>query len=174
MKLLVTGAPGSGKTALAEYAVRAGYNNFFDTDKVPGLCEWREYSSGKVIGSVEDIEPQGGDSWYKTYGWYWRTQKLAELLQTPNPVICGSADNIMEFYGLFDQIILLYKNRADLVSNLMQPNRDQPNGKDPSHHDRILKWQETLADSLKSFRPIIINDNNLETSFQDVIQVLKT
>src|SRR5436309_3480872 len=124
MKLLVTGAPGTGKTVLVEYAHRYEYDNFFDTDMVIGLCEWREYTTGKVIGFVEEVTPLTGDEWYRTYGWYWKFAKLQEILQsTANPVICGSADNIMDFYSLFDKIVLLYKSREDIVNNLLTPGR---------------------------------------------------
>jgi hypothetical protein len=79
-KVLVTGAPGTGKTALVEYAKKHGRNNFFDTDLVKGLCEWREYATGKVIGDVESVVPKGGEAWYRTYGWYWKSDKMDELL----------------------------------------------------------------------------------------------
>lgn len=59
MKVLVTGAPGTGKTALVEYALKQGDKNYFDLDEIDGLCEWREYATGKVIGSVATIQPHG-------------------------------------------------------------------------------------------------------------------
>lgn len=175
MKLLVTGTPGSGKTALVEYALKHGCNNFFDSDTVKDLCEWREYASGKVVGSVETITPVGGDSWYTANGWYWKPEKIEQLLsRVKNPVICGSADNIADFFSKFDRIILLYKSREDIVSNLMQPERDQPNGKDPENHHRILQWQETLFEAVKPFDPLIITSNVVSTIFEKVSRVLNT
>lgn len=169
MKILVTGAPGTGKTTLVEYAIGHGADNFLDTDKLKGLCEWRSYETGNVLGSVEDTEPQGGESWYKTCGWYWIKSRMNEITtQVDDPIICGSADNVMEFYNYFDKVVLLYKSREDLVSNLLQPGREQPNGKSPEHHERILLWQEKLLSTLKPYSPLIIEDNNIETVFNKV------
>ena len=166
MNLLVIGAPGTGKTSLVEYAHSCGYKNFFDTDAVPGLCEWRN-------GPVEDVTPTGDESWYATNGWYWKPKKVSELLNSAeNPVICGSADNVFGFYGLFDKIVLLYKSREDIVHNLLAPGREQPNGKNPAHHDRILRWQGRLFESLKPFDATITGNNSVEVMFGKILQAL--
>lgn len=173
MKLLITGTPGSGKTFLVQYAHEHAGRNYFDTDAVKGLCEWRDYKTGDVVGAIEDIEPTGGELWYKTNGWYWKKSRMDELAASvSNPVICGSADNVMDFYGYFDKIALLYKSREDIVSNLTQPGREQPNGKDPAHHDRILKWQDRLLETLKPHAPIIITDNDIRIVFHKVSSLM--
>ena len=173
MKTLITGAPGTGKTTLVEYARQHGSMNFFDTDKVSGLCEWREYATGKVIGDVEGVEPVGGEQWYRTNGWYWKQDKMNELLRSiPDPIVCGSADNVMDYYGAFDRIVLLHKSREDIVHNLTRPERDQANGKDPVHYDRILRWQEKLEESLKPFHADLVSDNTIPAMFERVQSIL--
>lgn len=175
MKVLVTGAPGTGKSFLVRYAHERGYDNFFDTDEVKNLCEWRDYETGTIIGPVESVNPTGGESWYQQNGWYWKKPKIDELLASSgNIVICGSADNVMEFYPIFDKIILLYKNREDIVSNLMQPGREQANGKDPEHHERIWKWQEKLLQTTAPFNPMIINENNVGTTLSKIADVISS
>jgi len=175
MKTLVVGAPGTGKSTLVATAHRHGYINFFDTDKVVGLCEWRAYATGAVVGDIEVVTHPGTEAWYQTNGWYWKADKLCELLASAeDPVVCGSADNVAEFYGWFDQIILLRKSRADIVHNLTQPDRHQPNGKDPAHYDRILRWQDKLTDSLKGSRPIIVSSNTIEGMFEEVARLITT
>ncbi len=175
MKILVTGAPGTGKTFLVQRAQDIGRDNFYDTDAVKGLCEWRNYATGKVIGPVEHVKPIGGEVWYETNGWYWIKSKMDELTAgVTNPVVCGSADNVMEFYDYFDRIILLYKSREDIVSNLMQPGREQQNGKDPRHHERILKWQNKLLETTKPHNPVIIKDNNIQSVFQKIDELIKS
>jgi hypothetical protein len=89
------------------------------------------------------------------------------------PVVCGPVDNVMEFYDTFDKIVLLFKSREDIVSNLLRPGREQPNGKDPAHHDRILHWQEKLRDSLKDYSPVIVSDNTISVMFDKIMRLLK-
>lgn len=174
MKVLVTGAPGTGKSFLVKYAYKQGYDNFFDTDEVKNLCEWRDYETGTVIGPVEFVNPKGGESWYQQNGWYWKKTKMNQLTASvDDPVVCGSADNVMDFYGFFDKIVLLYKSRKDIVSNLTQPGREQPNGKDPEHHERILKWQEKLLQTTRPFNPIIISENDVGAVFRKISDIIK-
>ena len=174
MNILVTGAPGSGKTFLVNYARKNGQQIFIDTDDVEGLCEWRKYKTGELVGPVETVNPTGGEKWYKTNGWYWNEHKLKELIDKPGDcAVCGSADNIMDFYPLFDKIVLLYKNTDDLISNLMQPGREQPNGRDPAHHARLLKWQEHLLETSQKYHPVIIVDNNIGTIFEKINRLFR-
>ena len=175
MKVLVTGAPGTGKTHLVDYAIKHGDTRFFDTDKVQGLCEWREYQTGTVVGPVESVTPTGGDSWYRANGWYWKEDVLEHVMgKAEDIVVCGSSDNIFDCLKYFGFIVLLYKDHSDLVRNLMQPGRDQINGTDPDHHDRIFKWQEKLLVGTKKYNPLIFTHNNVEGLYQQIVSILGT
>src|SRR5688500_3937341 len=101
MSILVTGTPGSGKSSLVTYARNKEDGRFFDTDEISGLCEWREFKTGKSIGLVEDVGIKSEDVWHQRYGWYWRMSRLEQFLkENPNSVICGSSENVTDCYPL--------------------------------------------------------------------------
>jgi hypothetical protein len=54
---------------------------------------------------------------------------IQELLEMNDDVIlCGSSENIVDFYSLFDNIILLKVDEATLPKHLSHPARNNPFG----------------------------------------------
>jgi len=176
MNILVIGAQGSGKTTLVNYAIKQGKVNYIDTDYVEGLNEWRNYQTGEVLGYVGEVgsmDPKIEKNWHKLYGWYWEPSKLDEILSgRNNSIICGSADNAMEFYDKFDKIVLIYKAKEDLARNLFNLNSNQLSVKDLDQFNRYLCWQDRLLETTKPFNPTIIKDNNVEVIFEKVSKLI--
>lgn len=174
MNILLTGTPGSGKTALVDYTKELGDKRFVDTDYVEGLCEWREFETGKVLGDVsdyKDAEKAGGDAWYKKYGWYWKLDFLKQFLaENPNSIICGSSENIVDSYKYFDKIFILKKTEEELISNLNSPSRVNPFGKTPEQRKGFLKWQDYLIDEARKYNPIIIKGNVIANSYKLLVK----
>ena len=166
MAILITGTPGSGKTTLVHYANEHGDTRFFDADEISGLCEWREFKTGDVMGLVTDFMETGKDDWYERYGWYWRTDYLEEFLsKNPSAVICGSSENVVDCYPLFDELVMLQITESELLSNLASPTRNNPFGKTPKQRANFMNWQTYLIDSAKAFSPKIITGNNTAAAF---------
>lgn len=169
MNILVTGTPGSGKTTLVKYAKGKGDDRFFDADEIPGLCEWREFKTGKVLGLVSDHKETGQDNWYKKYGWYWIESRLKQFLaDNPDAIICGSAENIADCYKFFDKLILVRVTKDQLLHNLASPARENPFGNTPEQRKGFMEWQDYLIREAQKFSPTFIDGNNIDATYSKV------
>lgn len=170
MSTLVTGTPGSGKTTLTKYAESVNDGRFFDADEIPGLCEWRVFETGEVMGLVTEFIETGMDEWYTLFGWYWRPEVLKAFMKDhPDAVICGSAENTVECYGLFDQIYILKKNETELLANLASPDRNNPFGQTPDQRKNFMNWQDYLINEASAFQPIILEGNDITRIYKAII-----
>lgn len=173
MNALVTGTPGSGKTTLTQYASSINDGRFIDTDEMEGLCEWREFKTGKVLGLVTEYKETGRDDWYAKYGWYWKTDRLKSfLLDNPQAILCGSAENTVECYSLFDRIFILQKNENELLSNLASPGRNNPFGKTPDQRKNFMNWQDYLIKEAQQFSPVILTGNVISKTYEGILSGL--
>ncbi len=172
MATLVTGTPGSGKTTLTQYAASVGDKRFFDADEIAKLCEWREYETGNVLGYVTEQKETGLDEWYKKYGWYWRQDAMEKfLLQNPDAILCGSAENIVDFYPQFDRMFILMKTEDELLHNLASPDRNNPFGKTAEQRKNFMNWQEYLIREAEKYHPTILEGNLISESYNSIVSV---
>jgi broad-specificity NMP kinase len=174
MSILVTGTPGSGKTTLTQYAKSVGDKRFFDADEIVKLCEWREFDTGKVLGYVTEQKETGLDEWYKKYGWYWRQDAMNDFLaKHPDAILCGSAENITDYYSLFDKVVILKKTENELISNLASPDRSNPFGKTPEQRKGFMNWQDYLITEAGKFKPVILEGNDITSTYNTIIEIAK-
>lgn len=169
MSILVTGTPGSGKTTLVEYAKAQKDSRFFDADEIEGLCEWRKFKTGRVLGLVTEHKETGQDDWYETYGWYWRIDRLKDfLIHNPNGIICGSSENITNCYQFFEKLVIIRVTDEQLLSNITSPQRNNPFGKTENQRKGFMKWQDFLISEAKDQSPIFMDGNSTETAYQKI------
>ena len=100
---LVTGNPGSGKSALARELTRRGLLAI-DPDYDPELSHWKDAAGHRVDG------PQSPDQeWFGSHRWVWSRSRMEEVLAGHDEAvfICGIARNQDELLDLFDRTFLL-------------------------------------------------------------------
>jgi hypothetical protein len=100
---LVTGNPGSGKSALARELGRRGLHAI-DPDDDPELAYSEDLAGRRAA------PPQHPDEeWLRSHRWVWSRSRLEEVLAGHSgPVfVCGIARNQDELLELFDRVFLL-------------------------------------------------------------------
>jgi hypothetical protein len=100
---LVTGNPGSGKSALAMELVRRGLAAI-DADDDPELAHWEDAAGRRVSGL-----PRPDRDWLGSHRWIWSRSRLQAILtlDVPAVFVCGIARNQDELRDLFDRVFLL-------------------------------------------------------------------
>ncbi|MCA9326598.1 hypothetical protein KC976_03280 [Candidatus Saccharibacteria bacterium] len=151
MKILVTGRAGSGKTTLAaELASRdlAAY----DGDTYPNLAYWRNLATGQNLAKNFPV-----DYSVEKYGWYWDPAVMGRLLSSAADVIlCGSADNMADFYPAFDKRFILNVEPWEQLHRLQ--NREHGYAKDdPELQRKIVEEQAQLVANASQIGATLLN-----------------
>ena len=160
-KYLVTGRAGSGKSEVNTELQQRNQNSL-DTDKKPGLASWRDLASGErvKVGAFVDSS--------KT-GWMWDNSVLRGILQAKKKLIlCGSADNDLEYFELFDKVYVLTLDPETQRQRLTE--RPSSYGKDLAMQDKIIAEQtQFVADSMKLGAVAIDNTRPIKTVVDEIL-----
>jgi hypothetical protein len=124
---LVTGNPGSGKSALAQELSRRGLLAI-DPDHDPELSYWEDAAGHRVCGPERPDE-----EWLESHRWVWSRTRMEEILAGRDRAvfICGIARNQGQLLGLFDRVFLLHidettqEARMDAHDALHPPGRGE-------------------------------------------------
>ena len=121
---LITGNPGSGKTAMVGELTRLGYAALDTDDTIAG---W-ETESGLAVVQPE----QPTDGWLLTHRWVWSRQRLERAIHGQDSLVehiffCGIAMNQRDMLDLFEAIFLLALDHDTQVARLNTPSNAQRN-----------------------------------------------
>jgi hypothetical protein len=133
---LVTGNPGSGKTALtAELASRGLLA--IDPDYDADLSYWEDDTGTKILKADGPAQPD--ERWLWTHHWVWSRSRLQQIVmrhQAPL-FVCGIALNIHQVVDLFDRIFLLRIDADAQEQRLLAYDAENPPGRTEAGRQQI-------------------------------------
>jgi hypothetical protein len=130
---LITGNPGSGKSALGRELTRRG-SLAIDPDHDPELSHWEDAAGHRVRG------PQRPDEqWLGSHRWVWSRCRMEEILAGHDrPVfVCGIARNQEELLDLFDRVFLLHIDAQTQEARLAAHDALNPPGRSEAGRQEI-------------------------------------
>jgi hypothetical protein len=144
---LVTGNPGSGKSALARELRRRGLVAI-DPDDDPELAHWKDTAGRRVSG------PRRPDAdWLRAHRWVWSRSRLEQILARGGPAVfvCGIARNHDELLDLFDQVFLLRIDARTQEARLAAHDALRPPGRSQAGRQEIRQGRSMFeAQMLKA------------------------
>jgi dephospho-CoA kinase len=167
----VTGSPGAGKSAVCDVLKGRG-EPAVDADW-EGYNVWVDRVSGEVADSPPYPTPQG---WLDRYAWRInraRVEALAGQAEAGVAYLCGSVENEVEVWDLFDQVICLVIDDATLLHRLTTRTTNAF-GKHPEELRAALEWNQTVEANYRRFGAAIIDASQpLEAVVSDIVAVVR-
>jgi hypothetical protein len=130
---LVTGNPGSGKSALCRELARRGLLAI-DADDDPELSHWEDGAGNRVCG------PQCPDEqWLGAHCWVWSRRRMREVLAGHDRAVfvCGIARNQADLLDLFDRVFLLRIDAQTQEARLAAYDAASPPGRSEAGRQEI-------------------------------------
>src|SRR5579875_887007 len=167
---LVTGNPGSGKSALAHELGRRGVRAI-DPDDDPGLAHAQDASGHRAE------RPQSPDEqWLRSHRWVWSRSRLAEVLATyDEPVfVCGIARNQHELLDLFDRVFLLRIDGPTQEARLVAHDALHPPGRSEAGRQEIRAGRPVFEAQMLRHGAIALDGTAPTTLVADELLALVT
>lgn len=150
----VTGSPGAGKSTVCALLQARG-ECALDADR-EGYNQLTDRASGQVVASPPRPLPAG---WLDRFGWKIsrpRVAALAAAARGTTAFLCGSAENEVEVWDLFDLVICLVIDDQTLRDRLRNRTTNAF-GKRPEELAAALQWNPGNEASYRRFGAVIID-----------------
>jgi broad-specificity NMP kinase len=171
MKVLITGIAGTGKSTIVKALNERGILAI-DLHDVPGLMFWQN----KVSKEKVEYSPIHSHEWFDTVDRICDIDKLKNILnEHEDIVVAGTAgDNQLEYFPLFNKIILLQSSPATLVHRMQTRINKSGYGKTKTEQDNNIEWQKEFDPFVLSKGAIPVNtEGEINKVVDKIIDLIK-
>lgn len=153
---LVTGNPGSGKSALAKELARRGLLAI-DPDYDSELSYWEDSVGNRVL--LVDGPPAPDREWLRSHRWVWSRSRVEELRAEEDGAVfvCGIALNLDQVADLFDAFFLLHIDEATQEARLRAHDAANPPGRSEAGRQAIRDGRAIFEAQMLSLSAIALD-----------------
>ena len=166
--VLVTGVPGSGKTAICEELKKMGHKAY----NIEEMSGFFKMVNKKTRKSAKDYNNYNLES-VKQHDWICNKKKLQQLIKKNSQGIvfyCGTASNIDDLLPLFDKAFLLKVNEKTLRKRL-STRTSNSFGRTSEVQKWVFGWKKWWEGHIQEKGAIVINANiNLNKAAKEVVK----
>ena len=153
---LVTGNPGSGKSALVKELRRRGLSAI-DPDHDAELSYWEDEAGHRVL--LVDGPRAPDREWLRSHRWVWSRSRVDELLtQADGPVfVCGIARNVDQVVDLFDAVFLIHIDETTQEARLVAHDAANPPGRSDAGRQEIRDGRATFEAQMAALGAVVLD-----------------
>ena len=151
--VLITGAAGAGKSAIAAVLARRGLA-CIDDDEDPFLSRFVDSA-----GALADEPAEPDLAWLARHTWEWDPARLDELICAAAPAtlyLCGGADNQLELADRFTRVFLLEIDQPTMLARL-ETRRASEWGRAGDSREYLRRLRPGYQDRLRASGAIAID-----------------
>jgi len=172
MKLLLTGVAGTGKSTITKELQKGGLNAI-DLHGMPGLFFWQD----KITKQKTEYMPGRPREWFNSVERFCDIDKLKEILsRQENIIVAGTAGgNQLEFFPLFDKVVLLQCSPETIIQRLNSRTNKSGFGKAKSEQEDTIEWQKEFEPAVLAYGAIPVStEGEIEKVVKKIITLYKS